>query len=141
MPTDRQQRCKKCGDRFTKLQGTTRVYCFNCRPQRADDVDSKIINANFGPNQDQQGENQDQEGKLTRLSRLRLEELGVLDTWQGAAAMALAELIDTGKGSGMGTGGAAGAIKAHREAMAVAEALSNVDDGDVIDAIFSAQEA
>lgn len=130
MPTDRQQRCKKCGNRFTRLQGTSRLNCFDCAPQR---TSATVTSLPGTRNQDQQGENQDQEGKLTRLTRLRLEELGVTETWQAAAVMALAELIDSGK---HGTSGAAGTIKAHREAMAVAEALSDVDSGDVIDAIF-----
>lgn len=138
MPTDNIRRtckAKGCDRQFTRQQGSNRLFCFDCRPERTNSGNSKIINANFGQNQDQTGENQDQEGKLTRLTRLRLEELGVTETWQAAAAMALAELIDSGK---HGTSGAAGTIKAHREAMAVAEALSDVDSGDVIDAIFAA---
>jgi len=130
-------RCETCKKQFTRPVRSNRLNCYECRPERRQSADSKIISANFGENQDQQGEIQDQEGKLTRLTRLRLEELDVLDTWQGAAALTLAELIDDGKGGG--TGGAAGAIRAHREAMAVAEALSNVDDGDVIDLIFADQ--
>jgi len=140
MPTDNIRRTcsvKGCHKQFTRPQGSNRLKCFDCSPERRKSADSKIINANFGGNQDQQGENQDQEGKLTRLSRLRLEELGVTETWQAASVLALAVLIDTGK---HGASGAAGTIKAHREAMAIAEALSDVEKkADVISWIFEKQ--
>jgi|SRR5215216_1770805 len=126
MPTDRQQRCKKCGQRFTRLQGTNRLFCYECRPQRnVADFPAR--------NQDQTGEDQDQDGPLTTYTRKTLDEAGVLETWQGAAVMALALLIDTGK---HGASGAAGTIKAHREAMQVALADSGTD-ADVIDMIFA----
>lgn len=131
MPTDRQQRCKKCGNRFTRVQGTNRLNCYDCTPQRNGATVTSLPGVQ---NQDQTGENQDQDGPLTRLTRLRLEELGVTETWQAAAVMALAVLIDTGK---HGASGAAGTIRAHREAFAVVEALSDVDTGDVIDMIFN----
>jgi hypothetical protein len=42
----------------------------------------------------------------------------MLKTWQGAAVLALSRLIDAGKGGG--SGGAASAVRAHRDAMDVA---------------------
>jgi hypothetical protein len=56
----------------------------------------------------------------------------VLATWQGAAALKLAQLIDSGK---HGTSGAAQNVKAHREAMAVALAAA-AKEADVISLIF-----
>jgi len=130
MPTDRQQRCKKCSNRFTRPQGTNRLYCYECRPER-----TKVVR--FPGEQFAKSGEPEEEGKLTRLSRLRLEELGVTETWQAAAVLALAVLIDTGK---HGASGAAGTIKAHREAMAIAEALSDVEKkADVISWIFEKQ--
>src|SRR5215207_7206896 len=130
MPTDRQQRCKKCGKRFTRPQGTNRLYCFDCKPERKA---AMVTNLPGTQSHDQLGEDQDQDGPLTRYTRKTLEEADVLETWQGAAVMALALLIDTGK---HGASGAAGTIKAHREAMSVALADSGTD-ADVIDLIFS----
>ena len=134
MPTDRQQRCKKCGARFTRVQGTNRLNCYECTPQRTSSGDSKIINGNFAQNDPDSGENGENDGPLTRKSLKQLEEWGVEDTWQAEAVLTLARQIDSGKGGG--SAGVAGAIKAHREAMSVAHAISVVGDGDVIDLIF-----
>lgn len=59
----------------------------------------------------------DDELSLTTLTKKALKDAGGLQTWQAAAAVKLAELIDTNR---HGTSGPAGNIKAHREAMAVA---------------------
>jgi hypothetical protein len=130
MPTDRQQYCKKpgCGNRFTRPQGTRRVYCYQCRPEAP-----KVVQ--FPGEQFAQPIDAEEDGPLTKLTREALEEGGVLNTWQGAAAMALAKLIDTGK---HGASGAAGTIKAHREAMGVALADSG-EEADVISMIFADQ--
>lgn len=128
MPTDRQQRCKKCSQRFTRPQGTNRLYCYDCRPER-----TKVVpfpGEQFAkPNDDQE------DGPLTALVKKELEEAGVLETWQGESAVALAKLIDTGK---HGASGAAGTIKALREAMGVALADSS-EEADVISMIFADQ--
>lgn len=133
MPTDNKRpRCKNpdCRRQFTRPQGTNRLYCFECRPER-----TNVVNAPFGAkNGENSGENGEDEGKLARFSRIQLEKWGVFDTWQGAAAMALAALIDEGKGGG--SGGAASAVKAHREAMQVAYEVAEVDEADIVEAIF-----
>jgi hypothetical protein len=78
----------------------------------------------------------DEEFSLTALSKKALEDAGVLMTWQGMAAVKLAELIDTNR---HGRSGAANNVKAHREAMAVA--LQNAKRGaDVISRIFAARD-
>jgi len=128
MPTDRQQRCKKCSARFTRPQGTRRIYCYECRPEAP-----KVVQ--FPGEQFAKSDVDQEDGPLTKLTREALDEGGVLDTWQGAAAMALAKLIDTGK---HGASGAAGTIKAHREAMGVALADSG-EEADVISMIFAEQ--
>ena len=138
MPTDRQQTCKKqgCSNRFTRPQGTNRIYCFECSPEGKAKSNLRYFPGNGSksvqndPNSAENGEN---EGNLTRFSRETLEKWGVLETWQGAAAMALAALIDAGK---HGASGAAGTIKAHREAMDVAMSIAESDEADVIEAIF-----
>ena len=71
---------------------------------------------------------------MTQKSLKQLEAWGVSSTWQAEAVLTLARAIDAGKGGG--SAGLAGAIRAHREAMAVAQALSTVDDADVVDLIF-----
>jgi len=135
MPTDRQQYCKKCHRRFTRPQGTNRLNCYDCRPER------KVVplssaksaqsaqSAGSGQNQDQIP---DEDGSLAKLTKKSLDEAGVLETWQGESAMALARLIDAGK---HGASGAAGTVKALREAMGVALADSG-EDADIITMIF-----
>lgn len=129
MPTDlKRPLCKNpnCKKQFTRPQGTNRLYCFDCRPERKL---AYLPSANRVEEPDPEHDGP----TLTDLTKKALEEGGVLDTWQGVAAIRLAELIDTGK---HGASGAAGTIKAHRDAMGVALADSG-SDADVIDLIFS----
>src|SRR5215216_5056177 len=114
MPTDRQQYCKKCHRRFTRPQGTNRLNCYDCRPER------KVVplssaksaqsaqSAGSGQNQDQIP---DEDGSLAKLTKKSLDEAGVLETWQGES------------------------VKALREAMGVALADSG-EDADIITMIF-----
>jgi hypothetical protein len=134
MPTDlKRPICKNpdCRRQFTKQQGTNRLYCYDCRPER------KILDfpTQNGQNDPDSAENPENDGPLTRKSLKQLEEWGIEETWQAEAVLTLARQIDSGKGGG--SAGVAGAIKAHREAMSVAHAVSEVDDGDVIDMIFA----
>jgi hypothetical protein len=121
MPTDNfRPYCKRCGKRFTRPQGTNRVHCFECRPQRLTSV----------PDQPADGV----EGELTRYSREALDRAGILQSWQAAAVLALSRLIDAGK---HGASGAAGTIRAHRDAMAVAlDAADTSPTADVVDLVF-----
>lgn len=129
MPTDNKRlRCKNadCKRLFTRPQGTNRLYCFECRPERT------VVN--FPPNPAESAENDENQGPtLVDYTKKALEDAGVLESWQGASAMELAKLIVAGK---HGASGAAGTIKALREAMAVAMADSG-EDADVIDMIFA----
>ena len=135
MPTDRQQTCKKpgCSNRFTRVQGTNRVFCFKCRPERTSATVTSLPSAQNGQSHDQDGEDQDQGPTLVDFTKEALEQAGVLESWQGAAAMELAKLIVAGK---HGASGAAGTIKAHREAMSVALADSG-EEADIITMIFA----
>ena len=130
MPTDRQQRCKRCGNRFTRPQGTNRLNCYDCRPERKAATVTSLPGAQNGempPDPFLDGPT------LVDFTKEALEEAGVLESWQGAAAMELAKLIVAGK---HGASGAAGTIKAHREAMSVA-LVDSGEDADVIDLIFA----
>jgi hypothetical protein len=82
MPTDNfRPYCKRCRKRFTRPQGTNRVHCFECRPQRLTSVpDTQPADG--------------VEGELTRYSREALDRAGILKSWQGAAVIALSRLID-----------------------------------------------
>ena len=125
MPTDNKRlRCKKCNRMFTRPQGTNRLYCFECHPERT--VVPLLPSNSLGDDEEM--------GPLTRKSLLQLENWGVEDTWQAEAALTLARQIDAGKGGG--SAGVAGAIKAHYEAMGRAEAISTVEEADVVDMIF-----
>lgn len=133
MPTDNKRlRCKNssCKKLFTRQMGSNRLYCFECRPERV--KQPNIFD--FPEKTAQNGENSADEGPMTRTSREHLEKLGVTGTWQAEAVLTLARQIDAGKGGG--SAGVAGAIRAHRDAMAVAEAISTVDDADVVDLLF-----
>jgi hypothetical protein len=147
MPTDNKRlRCAKktCQRQFTRPQGTNRIYCFECHPQRPDPrtKSSSASCAKVAQFSERIGENVGEggpvEGKLAKLSRIQLEEWGVSDTWQGQAALALAALIDEG-GKGGGSGGAASAVKAHREAMQVAHDAAEIVEVDNVTSIFENQ--
>jgi hypothetical protein len=126
MPTDNfRPYCKRCRRRFTRPLGTNRVHCFECRPQRLTSV----------PDQPADGV----EGELTRYSREALDRAGILQSWQAAAVLALSRPFDAGK---HGASGAAGTIRAHRDAMAVAlEAADTGEVADVIDLMFREDES
>ena len=123
MPTDRQQRCKNpdCRQRFTRPQGTSRLYCYDCHPERK----SNVVELPTADASD--------EATMVSLTVQQLRSGGVLETWQAMACIKLAELIDSGK---HGASGPAGTIKAHREAMAIALADAG-KKADVIDMIFA----
>jgi hypothetical protein len=74
-----------------------------------------------------------EEGPLAKHSKQALDKAGILASWQGAAVMALAKLIDSGR---HGASGAAGTIRAHREAMGVALDAADTDEADIISMIF-----
>jgi hypothetical protein len=114
-----QRRCQTCHRRFTRPVGSSRLNCFVCRPSRASNVMQLPPPADDGLS-------------LTTLTKKALADAGVLATWQGVAALKLAQLIDSGK---HGTSGAAQNVKAHREAMAVALAAA-AKEADVISLIF-----
>jgi hypothetical protein len=58
-----------------------------------------------------------------------------LQSWQAAAALALARLCDSGK---FGASGPAGVVRAHADAMAVAlDAADTGETADVISMIFA----
>jgi hypothetical protein len=75
------------------------------------------------------------EPTLVGLTKKALDDVGMLQTWQAAAAVALAELIDSGA---HGASGAARNVVEHRSAMeyALASAGANADVLDIVDKIF-----
>ena len=117
-----QRRCATCHRRFTRPQGSSRLNCFECRPTR-----SAVL---------QLPPPGDDELSLTTLTKKALADAGVLQTWQGAAVLTLARLIDSGK---HGTSGPARNVKAHREAMAIAIAAA-AKKADVITRIFATND-
>src|ERR1044072_3138219 len=141
MPTDPNKRyCKTpgCDNLFIRRPNSNRLYCFDCAPDRSKQPNIFDFPQN-GPKSAKNDENAENEGPMTRTSREHLEKLRVTGTWQAEAVLTLARQIDAGKGGG--SAGVAGAIRAHRDAMAVAEAISTVDDADVIDLLFRENDA
>jgi hypothetical protein len=108
--------------------GRRRVKCFVCSPpdkrngtrHRGEVVTLPIRDPDSG---------------LVAASRKALDAAGALDTWQGVAAIRLAELCDAGK---FGASGPANAIRAHRMAMefALQAASEGAEVLDIIDRIF-----
>jgi hypothetical protein len=117
-PSGPQRRCETCKRKFTRPVGSNRLNCYTCRPVRATVVQLPPV---------------DDELSLTTLTMKALADAGVLKTWQGAACVKLAELIDWGR---HGASGAAGNVRAHREAMAFALADTG-QEADVISMIFA----
>lgn len=117
-PQGPQLRCEKCGKKFTRRLGSNRLNCYECRPVRQTVVQLPPV---------------DDELSLTRLMKKALNDAGMLQTWQGAACVALSQLIDSGR---HGASGAAGNVRAHRESMAVALANTG-EEADVIFQIFA----
>ena len=123
MPSPR-KRCKTCKRQFTPRRGTNRLHCYECKPERSGNV--VPMHPMHPPSE---------ENSLTSLTRQTLADVGRENTWQGMAAIRLAELVDSGFGFN-GATGAASTVKAHREAMQVALADSG-KKADVIDMIFA----
>jgi hypothetical protein len=94
--------------------GRRRKYCFVCSPPKRRGAIASVA-------------------QLTRAVRDALDKAGILETWQAASCLALSSLIDREK---HGASGAAGTVKALRDAMAYAM-QSVEDEGDVIFAIFN----
>ena len=76
-----------------------------------------------------------QRPSLAARTLSELEAAGRADTWQGEAALALAEMFDAG---GFTAQGAAALVKAHREALDLALRAAGAS-ADVIDLIFGGQ--
>jgi hypothetical protein len=111
--------CHTCRKQFSRALGSNRLNCYECRPVRSKVVELKP-----------QGD--DDSGSLAAASLRALAEAGVEQSWQAAAVLALAALIDSGR---HGAGGAASNIREHRKAMSVA--LANSDTAlDAVDLIF-----
>ena len=106
--------------------GRRRKYCKICSPPNNRAAIASI--AQFPVRE------QPTSDRMTVTTREALDKEGILGTWQAAACLALAELIDAGK---HGASGAAGTIKAHRESMAYAIQSVGEDEADVIFQIFA----
>lgn len=107
----RRQRCEVCSPRQERSDRKAPVLQLTPRAQEPEKARRK---------------------SLEERTRADLEKADRLDTWQGVAALQLAELVDAG---GYTAQGAAALVKAHREALEVALAGAG-GDADVIDLIF-----
>jgi hypothetical protein len=105
--------------------GRRRKYCFVCSPPNRRGA---IASVSQFPVREQPTSD-----RLTQAVTAALDKAGILESWQAASCLALANLIDAGK---HGASGAAGTVKALRDAMAYAM-QSFEDEGDVILAIFN----
>src|SRR5688572_23793824 len=101
-----------CGRRFTQPAiGRRRKWCTFCSPpDRRHDPGLRAAEVIQLP----QREPTESDQRLTNAVKRKLEEWAIVDQWEGEACLALARLIDAGK---HGASGAAGTVKALREAM------------------------
>lgn len=75
-------RCKQCHERFSRLQGSRRVYCETCRPPRKRTADVQAPPPDTGP------------GPLEVAVTSELETAGRLDTIEGVALLVIARDAD-----------------------------------------------
>jgi hypothetical protein len=123
--------CPVCGDPVVQPRtGRRRQFCQKCSPS-----DRRFERAKVLQLQQPEPEIDDSKG-LTGATIAALDKAGVLNSWQGAACVALARLIDQGK---HGSAGAAANVRGHREAMDFALRESG-EDADVITMIFASED-
>jgi hypothetical protein len=121
-----------CGNTIVQPHtGRRRRWCTQCSPQnnRAQQARAQLLQLpvrEIDPN----------EG-LVGATRRKLEEWSMAHTWQGCAAIKLAELVDQGR---HGASGPAGVIKAHRESMAFCQEQAPTEEADIIFQIFAAED-
>ena len=106
--------------------GRRRKYCFVCSPPNR--------RRSLGTVSQFPAREQPTSDRLTQAVTAALDKEGILETWQGASCIALANLIDREK---HGASGAAGTVKALRDAMQYAIQSVGEDEADVISAIFN----
>lgn len=120
-------RCKDCGQKFTRQQGTRRLYCYDCRPAATEAglhvVPSPIVQA---------GES------VESRTRAELQAAGRLETALGAATLVAANQIDTGGLRGMQL---AVLLKQWSELLEKATADSQEDQADELDLLRQRRDA
>ena len=124
--------CGKCGGPIPRQKGPggQRKFCPTCSPKR-DRPDRQRKRPtpktlNLTPGKIQQGNR----GNLTDSTTAELTRTGVLDTWQGQAALILAHRIDAGDEPG---GALSQLVKAHRDIMAEALAQAKRDEPNLLE--------
>jgi hypothetical protein len=109
--------------------GHRRLKCLICSPRRDRPNRRKAATIVQLPDR-----KVDPDSGLTGATKRALEEWGMLERWEGAAALAIALLIDEGR---HGASGAAGNVRGHRDAMRYAlEQSPSANDEDVIVKLF-----
>jgi hypothetical protein len=106
--------------------GRRRTKCYVCSPRNKRYQRAQVMQLPVR-------ESEPSAFSLTSTTIAALQRAGMHQTWQGMAAIKLAELIDEAK---HGASGAAGNTKAHRDAMEFALAYQ-ADDADIINLIFA----
>ena len=107
--------------------GRKRKWCYICSPKDRRRERAALGSVSLLPVR-QPGS----EGRFDSGNHRSAHKAGILDSWQGAAAVALAELIDAQRHGASGPGGT---IKAHRDAVQYAP-QSVFEEDDVIIQLF-----
>lgn len=125
----------ECGQKIVHpARGRRRERCEACSPTRAQPKRKAPVLQLTKPTDTLPGPNSSRKSLYQRT----LDELTAVarqDSWQGEAALKVAELVDAG---GYTAQGASALIKSHREALEVALAGASAK-ADVIDLIFGAE--
>lgn len=117
-----------CGAEIVQpSRGRRRLQCEACSPRR-DRPERRAPVLAMSKSPEVSGRR-----SLTERTLAELEEAGRVETWQGEAALALAEMFDAG---GYTAQGAAALVRAHREALDLALRGAGAS-ADIIDLIFS----
>ena len=124
--------CAKCGGPIPRQKGPggQRKFCPTCSPKR-DRPDRQrkrptVKALNFDSGETQRGSH----ANVTEATTAELTQAGVLDSWQGQAALILAHRIDAGDEPG---GALAQLVKAHRDIMAEALAQAKRDEPNLLE--------
>lgn len=120
----KRRRCKRCKRQFTPLAGAgRRVNCYECRPARGD---ASVLQFPHAKRDDEQPEQ-----TVVDLSKGVLRAAGRLNTWQGMAAVRVAERIDASSHT------MAQDVKALEHLMSVALAGVKAEEPDEVDNVYS----
>ena len=117
--TSERRTCKspECHQKFTRPQGSRRIFCETCRPSKVRPVDPPPLDEDVEP------------GPIESAARLELEEAGQASTTEGLLFLRLAREVDARRATGSGLAALADRLlKAKAVALAGPESMGDAVD-------------